>query len=232
MTFRNFPDTDKALQAVTHSLEHLLNCHAATPFNIALSGGETAKKMFALWASSTTDCLPWKRIHFYWVDERCVPPTDDESNYGHARRLLFEPLHIDEEQIHRIHGEADPTAESERYAHDMVQHLPQRNGLPHFDCIILGVGADAHTASIFPTTMNLLTQQTPCAVSTHPTTHQKRITLTGPVILNATPLLVPILGTGKEIMLKKLREGYSSSNATPAAYILSQAAEADIFTTL
>lgn len=101
--------------------------------------------------------------------------------------------------------------------------------MPTFDCIILGVGEDSHTASIFPTTMELLSDSRNYAVSQQPSTGQYRITMTGPLILNGAPLLVPILGTNKEPVVQRLSKGYSPSNDTPAAYILSHAVQATIY---
>ena len=114
----------------------------------------------------------------------------------------------------------------------LKEYLPRHGQLPYFDCIILGIGGDAHTASIFPDTLPLLTDSRNYAVSQHPESHQFRITMTGPLILNDSPLLVPVLGTGKKEMLEELKKGYSATHPTPAAYILTHAVEAFVYTTL
>ena len=163
------------------------------------------------------------------MDERCVPPTSPDSNYGHANRLLFTPLCIQADHIHRIKGENEPGTEAMRYSWVVKEFLPLFNQMPTFDCIILGVGEDSHTASIFPTTMELLSDSRNYAVSQQPSTGQYRITMTGPLILNGAPLLVPILGTNKEPVIQRLSKGYSPSNDTPAAYILSHAVQATIY---
>ena len=168
----------------------------------------------------------------FWVDERCVPPTDPDSNYGHANELLFKPLHIPVGHVHRTHGEVEPGTEAMRYSRVVKEYLPRHGQLPYFDCIILGIGGDAHTASIFPDTLPLLTDSRNYAVSQHPESHQFRITMTGPLILNDSPLLVPVLGTGKKEMLEELKKGYSATHPTPAAYILTHAVEAFVYTTL
>ncbi|MDD4115131.1 MAG: 6-phosphogluconolactonase, partial [Massilibacteroides sp.] len=77
----------EALRALTDRLINLMNQKSERRFNLALSGGETAKQMFVLWTDEYRELLNWGRLHFYWVDERCVPPDDPESNYGHAERL-------------------------------------------------------------------------------------------------------------------------------------------------
>lgn len=233
MKLENYKDSKEALQALT---ARLMACMAGKeerePFNLALSGGETAKQMFSLWAGEYKDKIDWNAVRFFWVDERCVPPTDPESNFGHANRLLFEPLGIARDHIHRIHGEGEPGTEAMRYSRIVKEYLPRHGQFPYFDCIILGIGADSHTASIFPNHLSLLTDSRNYAVAQHPETGQFRITMTGPLILNGSPLLVPVLGKGKGDAIEKLKLGYSASNATPAAYILSHAVDATVYTTL
>lgn len=231
MSFENCVDELSAIQAVT---EHMKNIYdekeKSLPFYLALSGGETAKKLFAFWVEKYKEKMNWNRFRFFWVDERCVPPTDNDSNFGHADSLLLKPMNIKEEHVFRIHGEDIPEREALRYSRIITNNLPVYNGLPHFDCIILGVGADAHTASIFPNVMSLLTDARLCAVSRHPQSGQLRITMTGPMILNHVPLLIPVLGSGKDNMISTLKVGYSEANRTPAAYVLSHAQTAFVFT--
>lgn len=230
MKIENYKDNKDALRAMTDKLVELINrkCESR-PFNLALSGGETAKQMFTLWVEEYKEKIDWMSIRFFWVDERCVSPADPESNYGHAKKLLFDPLHIPADHVHRIHGEVEPGTEAMRYSRLVKEYLPRHGQLPYFDCIILGIGGDAHTASIFPDTLPLLTDSRNYAVSQHPESCQYRITMTGPLILNDSPLLIPILGSGKANMIAELKKGYSVGNATPAAYILSHAVEATIY---
>ena len=180
-------------------------------------------------AGETFAAIGEKAIRFFWEDERCVPPTSPDSNYGHANHLLFKPLCIPADHIHRIKGENEPGTEAMRYSWVVKEFLPLFNQMPTFDCIILGVGEDSHTASIFPTTMELLSDSRNYAVSQQPSTGQYRITMTGPLILNGAPLLVPILGTNKEPVIQRLSKGYFPSNDTPAADILSHAVQATIY---
>lgn len=233
MKLENYKDNKEALRAMTGRLMAIMaGREEHKPFNLALSGGETAKQMFALWADEYKDKIDWDSLRFFWVDERCVPPDDPESNFGHANRLLFEPLQIPRDHIHRIHGEGEPGTEAMRYSRIVKEYLPRHGQFPYFDCIILGVGGDAHTASIFPDNLPLLTDSRNYAVSQHPETGQFRITMTGPLILNGSPLLVPVLGRNKEGVIEDLKKGYSAFNATPAAFILSHAVDSVIYTTL
>lgn len=233
MKTENFKDNKDALRALTEQLiTYMARKEDDKPFNIALSGGETAKQMFMLWAEEYKDKVDWNRLRFFWVDERCVPPTDPDSNYGHANRLLFEPLNIAHDHIHRIHGEGEPGTEAMRYSRIVKEYLPRHGQLPYFDCIILGIGSDSHTASIFPDDLPLLTDSRNYAVTQHPETGQFRITMTGPLILNGSPLLVPVLGKSKAEPIEGLMLGYSALNATPATYILSHAVDSVVYTTL
>lgn len=230
MKTEKYNTSQEALRALTDHLIRLMNAKAERRFNLALSGGETAKQMYELWVSEFEYTLDWGRLHFYWVDERCVAPDSPDSNYGHARRLLFEPLSIAEKHIHRIQGENDPEAEAVRYAAEVEQAVTSLNGIPHFDCIILGVGNDLHTASIFPHTMPLLTDNRSYATAAHPESGQVRVTMTGPVILNDTPLLVPVIGSGKAAVIAALEEGDFEKHPTPAIYVFSKAANATLYT--
>ena len=92
MIIENFKDDKEALRAMTGELVRYMDRKDdGLPFNLALSGGGTAQKMFALWVDEYKDKIDWDAIRFFWVDERCVPPTDPDSNYGHANELLFKP---------------------------------------------------------------------------------------------------------------------------------------------
>lgn len=220
-----------ALRALTEQLQRLLVTHNyKRPFNLALSGGHTAQQMFHLWTAEYATALPWSSIRFFWADERCVAPTDPESNYGNASQLLFEPLRIGHSQQFRIHGENPPEQEAARYATQLATLLPSTGGIPFFDCIILGVGTDGHTASLFPSAPDLLTDRHYYAATRHPQNGQQRITMTGPLILNHAPLLVPAFGPNKTDILKEILAPSSEAELLPAGYILSRAHNALVFT--
>ena len=175
-------DSREALELLSEQLAMQVRRKKEEPFFLALSGGETAQQMFRLWTERFSGRIDWDTIRFYWVDERCVPPQDSESNYGHAHELLFGPLNILPAHIHRIQGEEEPAAEAVRYAQEVREELPHQHGIPRFDAIILGAGSDGHTASIFPDSISLMADQNLFAVSAHPGSGQKRITMTGPLI--------------------------------------------------
>ena len=195
MKIENYKDNKDALRALTRQLmDYMARKEDDEPFNLALSGGETAKQMFALWADEYKDKIDWNNMRFFWVDERCVSPTDAESNFGHANKLLFEPLHIPREHIHRIHGEGEPGTEAMRYSRIVKEYLPRHGQFPYFDCIILGIGGDSHTASIFPDNLPLLTDSRNYAVSQHPETGQFRITDDRPAYPERFAVAGPCIG--------------------------------------
>lgn len=166
--------------------------------HIAVSGGSTPKIVFEELASNFLDKIDWKGVHLYWGDERCVAPTDSESNYKMTVDYLISKINIPQENIHRIKGEEAPSKEAIRYSEVLVKELPQENNLPKFDLVILGMGDDGHTASIFPHEINLWDSKNICEVAIHPDSGQKRISLTGAVINNADTVAFLVTGEGKK----------------------------------
>ena len=194
-------DFAKHLQARVSEQEH---------FTIALSGGSTPAVLFRLLAAEYKDKMDWNRIHFFWGDERCVPPEDEQSNFKMANDLLLSKVAIAENQIHRVRGEDVPEVEASRYSEEIRSVVAIENELPAFDLIILGMGSDGHTASIFPHQMELLHETRICAVAEHPESKQKRVTFTGRLINNAKEIAFLVTGDSKkdkvEAIVKRLEE--------------------------
>jgi 6-phosphogluconolactonase len=186
---------------------------------IALSGGNTPQAMFSIIAKEFPQTIDWKRIHFFWVDERCVPFESNESNYGNAYRILFSKIDIPKENLHPIHGGEDPLHEVVRYTGEILAHIPCSGKYPVFDVIILGMGNDGHTASIFPGQLDLFETSSLCSVSVHPETNQNRITLTGKVINNAQEILFLITGDSKAETIKSIFEETTDAYKYPAKKI-------------
>jgi 6-phosphogluconolactonase len=116
--------------------------------SLAVSGGSTPKLLFRHLAEADFD---WRHVHLFWVDERSVPPTDPESNYLLASQHFIEPARFPHRNVHRVHSELRPDVAAEHYAQDIQEFFLLSEGqLPHFDVIHLGMGSDAHTASLFP----------------------------------------------------------------------------------
>ena len=187
--------------------------------NIAISGGNTPKLLFEILAEKFKDKIEWDKVNIYWADERCVPPDNDGSNFGMTGKFLFSKILIPEGNIHRIYGENVPAVEAVRYADEIKNNLKQRNEIPKFDLILLGMGDDGHTASIFPDQMDLLNSDNVCAVVFHPESGQKRITLTGKVINNADKIYFLVTGKSKAEVMKEILEKKNGYLKYPAAHI-------------
>jgi len=187
---------------------------------VALSGGSTPKLLFELWAKDYADKIDWSRIHFFWGDERCVPPSHRDSNYGVAKELFFDKIVVDAANVHRVLGESDPDKECSRYENEIAEHV-EINGdsIPQFDMVILGMGDDGHTASIFPYQSKFLNSERICEVATHPETGQKRITLTGPVLNQAKKVAFLITGANKSDILAQVIHKTGEFANFPASYI-------------
>ena len=125
--------------------------------NISLSGGSTPKILFDILADRYSNKIDWTKVHLFWGDERCVPPDDEESNYGMTKKRLLNFIIIPEENVHRAKGEVEPEKEAVRYSSEIKTRIKSKNqnGIPVFDLMILGMGDDGHTASIFPDSIEL-----------------------------------------------------------------------------
>ncbi|SNZ00574.1 6-phosphogluconolactonase [Flagellimonas pacifica] len=190
-----------------------------TEVHVALSGGSTPKIVFDVLASDYGDNIDWNKIHFYWGDERCVPPTDDQSNYKMTVDHLFSKIPVPERNIHRILGEADPIGEAMRYANLLEINLDRIEGVPQFDLVILGMGDDGHTASIFPHEIELWNTQDHCVVATHPDSGQKRVSINGKVINTAKEVAFLVTGAGKAEKVKAILEKTEGFEAYPASLV-------------
>jgi len=166
--------------------------------HIALSGGSTPQIVFEELASLKKDAIDWSKVHLYWGDERCVPPTDEQSNYKMTQTYLLSQINIPIANVHRIKGEDLPSEEAVRYEELLREKLPNLAGIPSFDLVILGMGEDGHTASIFPHEIGLWESDRLCEVATHPESGQKRITITGKVINHSKEVAFLVTGIGKK----------------------------------
>ncbi|GJM35828.1 MAG: 6-phosphogluconolactonase [Saprospiraceae bacterium] len=187
---------------------------------IALSGGSTPQLLFQVLSEQYSDRIDWSVVHFFWGDERCVSPDNPESNFGMTRDLLLKNIDIPQSNIHRVRGEANPQAEAPRYGEEIRRRVdPGAEGLPQFDLIILGMGSDGHTASIFPHQMELLTSSKICAIAIHPESGQHRISLTGPVINAAAQVAFLVTGESKQEKVSAILQKQGNYLDYPSAHI-------------
>lgn len=187
--------------------------------HIALSGGSTPKVVFDELAANFQPDIDWHGVHLYWGDERCVAPTDDDSNYKMTVDHLISKIDIPEENIHRIKGENAPEKEAIRYADVLDENLPKSNETPQFDLVILGMGDDGHTASIFPHEIELWHSDHFCEVATHPDSGQRRITITGQIINNAKNVVFLVTGESKAEKVAAIHDKNDSAKNYPASLV-------------
>jgi len=187
-------------------------------YSVALSGGSTPKVVFDYLAEHYKN-IEWSNVHFYWGDERCVPPTDAESNFKMTVDHLLSKISIPEQNIHRVFGENDPEDEAKRYGDLLASTLSSANRLPQFDLVILGMGSDGHTASIFPHQIGLWHSQANCEVAVHPDSGQKRISLTGSIINNAKEVAFLVTGADKKEKVTSILAKDEASKDYPASLV-------------
>jgi 6-phosphogluconolactonase len=175
-------------------------------FTVALSGGNTPKKLFQLLTDDYYKTrLPWNDIYLFWVDERCVAPTHPESNYGEVERTLLSRVTMPASHVFRMLGEMEPARDAAKaYENTLRAFFHVDKSLPVFDLILLGMGDDGHTASLFPGTIGL-TEKERWVIANHvERLSADRITLTFPLINNARDILVLCQGDSKANTLKEV----------------------------
>jgi len=204
-TINIYKDTKALAEGFTSFLQAELD--EKQNLNISLSGGSTPKVIFKHWADTYKTIIDWQKISFFWGDERCVAPEDAMSNYGMTKSLLFDSIDkIDQSKIFRIHGENDTKSEIRRYEGILSKYLPKQNELPCFDIMMLGMGDDGHTVSIFPDQIDLWDSKTNCVEAHHPETKMRRISLTGRIVNNSNNIIFLVTGRNKAEKVKQIIE--------------------------
>lgn len=217
------------LDAVAHAAADLfctLSEHSRdaghASFCVALSGGSTPRAFHQLLAAPPyRNRIPWSHITFYWGDERFVPPDDPESNYRMARETLLSQLPIAESQVHRIPTEiGDPAAAAAQYEEEIERSFSLSPGQqPRFDLVLLGMGPDGHTASLFPHTAALHAHDRIVVANPVPKLNTFRITLTAPAINNATAVVLLVAGADKADALAQVLTGPRDPETYPSQLI-------------
>lgn len=198
----------QAIQARLQASEH---------FSLVLSGGSTPESLYRRLAHLPIGEIDWARLHLFWGDERCAPPDHPDSNYQMTRRALLEHVRVPPEQIHRMRGELPPEEAARAYAKELAQFFG--DGPPQFDLILLGMGADGHTASLFPHSQ-ALKESKRWVVANHVSAQQSwRITLTVPAINTGREILFLVRGADKANTLQRVLEGPFQPDELPAQYI-------------
>ena len=219
-----YPSTQALLEsAARHVLDHAQQAIAARDsFAIALAGGSTPKGLYAMLASPPfRNQLDWTRIRFFWGDERHVPPDHADSNYRMAHEALLRHLPISAAQVHRVPGELpDAQAAADQYEAALREQFEvSEPDVPRFDLILLGMGPDGHTASLFPGTQAVHETNRLVAAPWVETLQAFRITFT-PVLLNhARQVTFLICGRAKAETLHAVLEGPFQPDALPVQVI-------------
>ena len=192
-------------------------------FAIALAGGSTPRQLYTRLADEARDrgTTLWRQTHFFWGDERVVPPDHPDSNFRMARETLLDRLSIDADQIHRMKGEyADVAHAAGDYEREIVEFFAlERGERPRFDLILLGMGPDGHTASLFPGTTALHETQRIVVANHVPALGVFRITLTAPAINHARHVVFLVEGESKAPMLQQVLEGPRDPDRLPSQLI-------------
>lgn len=187
---------------VTARLEEALSGQAFA--TLAISGGASPRLLFGLLATSNVD---WSRVHLFWVDERMVPPGDPDSNYGLAEEILIKPARIPHRNVHRVRVELRPDEAAHAYSSEIASLFGLTIGaLPHFDVMHLGMGADGHTASLFPGDPLIEDRERIAAAAYMETRAQWRVTLLPGVLLAARHTVLLVTGADKAESIRAVFE--------------------------
>ena len=217
---RVYPDLESLSQAAAGLfLRHAAQCvKTRGRFSVVLSGGATPRRTYELLAQPPfRDRVAWSRIHVFWGDERCVPPDDPRSNAGMARKALLTKVPIPPAQIHPMLCGPSPKAVALAYEKTLRSHFA--GSPPRFDLIFLGLGADGHTASLFPGETRLLEGERWVAAVHPPGRDLPRITLTPAIINQAWLVAFLVAGADKAAILKKTLQGPGDPPRLPAQLI-------------
>jgi 6-phosphogluconolactonase len=220
-TLHVFPDNPSFVNGSADFIAHVAADAIAERgrFTIALSGGGTPKQIYGRLATAGyRDRIAWEKVHIFFGDERCVPPDDGRSNYRMVREAWLDHSPVPADNIHRIHGEDDPASEALRYEQNIAR-LYRSALIPPFDLILLGMGDNGHTASLFPGTA-ALRETTRWVVAQYvEVTAAWRVTFTAPLINAARHVAFLAEGPGKAQMLWNVLEGPYQPDVWPSQLI-------------
>lgn len=176
-------------------------------FALALSGGSTPAGVYAVIAQSFKDQLDWQKVHLFWGDERCVVATHPESNYRMAHENLISKVSIPSGNVHRVASEEDPLLAAQQYEDDMRDFFGvYGSGFPEFDLILLGLGDDGHTASLFPESEGLHESERWVCDNFVKKLKTHRVTITFPLINHAANVMFIVSGSSKASICHQILE--------------------------
>lgn len=216
---RIYPNSESLAVAAADFIAELAakSIAARGMFSIALSGGSTPRALYGVLAARA-DQIEWSRWHCFWGDERCVPPDHEDSCYRMARETLLDHVSVSAVNVHRIRCELSPSEAAHSYEQELRAFFAGE--WPRFDLILLGMGEDGHTASLFPNTPALDVHDAWVTANIAPSVKQpNRITLTIPAINAAANALFLVSGSSKAAPLHQVIDGPRSPRQLPAQFI-------------
>ncbi len=224
-TIRRYPDPEAVCQAAAQDFVDLGRAAIADRdrFCVALSGGSTPRRMYEILSEAPRRMqLAWDRVDFFWGDERAVPPDHPDSNFGAAAAALLHRLAVPEERIHRIQGELPDVEEAaERYQAELARvfAVPTDGVPPVFDLLLLGMGPDGHTASLFPYSQPLTERRRWVVGHVVARLGKPRITLTPPILNRAAEVRLLVTGGDKAEVLKEVLLGPHDPERLPVQLV-------------
>jgi 6-phosphogluconolactonase len=219
---RVYPDLESLSQSAAElfTLQSRVAGIACGRFSVALSGGETPRRMYELLATPEySERIHWPEVHIFWSDERCVPEDDPRSNVRMARKALLDYVPIPPGNIHTIHCATNPQQAAEAYEKDLREFFSTQN--PNFHLLLLGLGSNGHTASLFPHTSVLNEEQRWVSEVYVEEVGMYRITFTAPFINRAEQVTFLVSGADKAQALEDVLEGPYQPSDLPAQLIRS-----------
>lgn len=213
-----FKDLAKLSEHAAHSFIEIANQSIAARgrFLVALSGGNTPMKLYEKLAHEKLD---WDRVHFFWGDERCVPVDDSGNSYGQAKRIFLDKVNAPAENIHRVLSDLEPAEAAKDYADTLKAFSEPPLEWPRFDLVLLGMGDDGHTASLFPGSPVEVHSPTLAVTANYQGRPANRVTLTQNVFNSARNIVFLVSGASKAVTLSRVLSDIHMPAELPAQRI-------------
>ena len=225
LRFLHFGDLETAGEAAARTIARTLiyAVKVRSTATLVLAGGSTPRSIHANLADPILSShIPWNLVHLFWGDERCLPPDDATSNFAMAKATLLDLVEIPPENVHRIHGELPPSEAAALYEAELRRYFSDA-GPPAFDCVMLGMGADGHTASLFPG--DPLLDETKRWVGVTDGLHAEppvpRVSLTLPALNAAQNVVFVVSGEAKGRIVRDIEKHAEGFRQYPAAQVRS-----------
>jgi 6-phosphogluconolactonase len=209
----------RAAEEIAHFAGEAICTHGE--FTLCLTGGTTPASTYELLATRFHLSVDWKEVQFFWGDERCVPPDDPASNFGMANRTMLSKLALRPEQMHRMRGEDEPAHAAHEYERELRAffRLEQPDDFPSFNLLLLGLGENAHVASLFPGDPALHEKARLAVAAEVEAVPRRRISLTLPVINHAERVMFLVSGANKAAAVRQILQGPPDPDQYPGQYV-------------